>query len=342
MIVRLYTLDDEDRRLALDILGTDDVSLIERDINAFCHEHLGHGVARVRYTSFSTGAGFGLVLDDGQSVFLKVCSPAHSPASLESAYLIQHAMASRGFPAPRVLVPPRPCMTGNGAVMEWCDRGTQLDAHAAPVRRALASSLAQLIALASPFADLPALPRHDYPANGAFGPAHNILFDFQGTARGAEWIDEIAIASAHIAGRAPNTVVVGHRDWSMHNVRLQNDARGNPAISAVYDWDSLAVARETDVVGMAAAIFTATWELDVVPRFPTREEMAEFVADYEDAAGHRFSRGEWESIGAAATYMLAYVARCEHCDGNPEDSQSARRALRAHAADKGAFVRLAV
>ena len=94
---RLYTLDDEDSRLALDILGTDDVALIEREINAFCLEHLGQGVARVRYASFSAGAGVGLVLDDGQSVFLKVCSPATSLEALESVHVIQNALASRGF-----------------------------------------------------------------------------------------------------------------------------------------------------------------------------------------------------------------------------------------------------
>jgi hypothetical protein len=125
----------------------------------------------------------------------------------------------------------------------------------------------------------------------------------------------------------------------MHNVRLQNAAKANPTISAVYDWDSLAVARETDIVGMAAAIFTVTWDMDVVPRFPTREEMAAFVADYEELVGHRFLAREWECIGAAATYILAYIARCEHCAGWPEDAQSARATLRALVADSCAFVR---
>lgn len=335
-------LDDEDPRLAVDILGTDDVALIEPAISAFCREHLGQGVARVRYTSFSVGAGFGLMLDDGQSVFLKVWSPATSLTSLESIHVIQNALATQGFPAPRVLVPPRAFMAGNGAVMEWCERGTQLDAHAAPLRRALATSLAQLVALATPFADLPELPRHDYPTNSAFGAAHNILFDFHASRRGAEWIDEIAIASARIAQQSPSTVVIGHRDWSMHNLRLQNDANADPAVSAVYDWDSLAVARETDIVGMAAAMFTVTWSLDVVPRFPTREEMVAFVVDYEDAAGHCFSASEWECIGAAATYILAYVARCEHCAGWPEDAQSARASLRKHITGGRTFVRPAV
>jgi hypothetical protein len=39
-------LDEGDRQLALDILGTDDLALIEQAISAFCREHIGQGVAR--------------------------------------------------------------------------------------------------------------------------------------------------------------------------------------------------------------------------------------------------------------------------------------------------------
>lgn len=92
------------------------------------------------------------------------------------------------------------------------------------IQRALATSLAHLIALATPFADVP-----------------------------------------------------GHDDWSVHNVRLQTDRNGNPVLSIVYDWDSLTVARETDILGIAAAIFTVTFDLEVVPRFHTRDEMVAFV-----------------------------------------------------------------
>lgn len=336
---RAVNLDDEDRQLARDILGTDELRLIEPAISVFCREHLGRAVVRVHYMSFSIGAGFGLALDDGRSVFMKAWPRTTSLESLESVHIIQSTLATQGFPAPQVLVNPRPFLSGQAVIMEWCDRGSQVDAHSAPVRRALATSLAHLIALATPFADLAGLPRHDYPTNGAFGPAHNVLFDFHATRLGAEWIDEIAIASAHAAQRAPSRIVVGHRDWSMHNVRLHTDREGNPVVSVVYDWDSLAVARETDIVGMAAATFPITWDLNVVPRLPTRDEMAAFVADYEQVVGHRFSAGEWECIGAAATYLLAYVARCEHCNGGPEDAQSARAALRAHVADGRAFVR---
>lgn len=243
-------LDEADRQLALHILGSDDLGVIEPAISAFCREHLGRAIVRVHYVSFSVGSGFGLALEDGRSVFMKVWPRTTSLESLDSVHMIQHALATRGFPAPRVLVNPRPFMSGHGSIMEWCDLGSQLDAHAAPVRRALATSLAHLMALATPFADLAGLPQHEYPTNGAWGLPHNVLFDFDSTWQGAEWIDEIAIASAHNAQRAPSRVVVGHRDWSMHNVRLQTDKNGNPVMSVVYDWDSLAVAREADIVGV--------------------------------------------------------------------------------------------
>jgi hypothetical protein len=335
-------LDEDDRQLALDILGSDDQAVIEPAFSAFCRTHLGRDLVDIRYVSFSVGAGFGLALDDGRSVFLKVWPARTSRESRESVHVIQHALAVQGFPAPRVLLNPRPFMSGYGAVMEWCDRGAQLDAHAAPVRREMAASLARLIALATPFANLSGLARLDYPTNGAFGIAHNVLFDFQATRRGAEWIDEIAIASAQRAQGGPSRVVVGHRDWSMHNVRLRTDGSGAPTMSVVYDWDSLAVARETDIVGMAAVTYPVTWDLEIVPRFPTHDEMLAFVAEYEQVANHRFSAQEWECISAAATYVLAYIARCEHCQGNPEDAQSARAALRAQAANSRAFIRPAL
>ena len=332
--------DQADRQLALDMLGTDDATAIEAAIGAFCREQLGRGMARVRSWSLSAGAGFGLGLADGQSVFLKAWSPATPRTSLESVHVVQHALATRGFPAPRVLVNPRPFMRGHAVIMQWCELGTQLDAHAPPVRRAMATSLAHLIALATPFADRCNLPQHDYPAHGTWGPTHNVLFDFHATRRGAEWIDEVATASALIAQRGSGRRVVGHRDWSVKNMRFHGDPAGNPVVSAVYDWDSLAVARETDVVGMAAATFTVTWELPVVPLFPTRDEMAAFVADYEAAAGRRFSANEWECIGAAATYVLAYIARCEHCAGGPEVTPSARALLRSRVAESSPFARL--
>jgi hypothetical protein len=79
----------------------------------------------------------------------------------------------------------------------------------------------------------------------------------------------------------------------------------------VYDWDSLVLERELILVGIAAATFTATWYLPVRVA-PTMDEARHFVSDYEAARGAAFSVEDRQQIDAAATYALAYSARCEH------------------------------
>jgi hypothetical protein len=63
--------------------------------------------------------------------------------------------------------------------------------------------------------------------------------------------------------------------------------------------------------------------------------MAAFVRDYEIAAGRAFTGDEWATAGAAATYLVAYTARCEHCtapEGARAPAGSARAILRESAA----------
>jgi hypothetical protein len=213
--------------------------------------------------------------------------------------------------------------------MAWLDRGTQEDAGVPARRGAMAATLARLIALATPYKDLPGLPEHGYREGAVWGSAHNVLFDFAATGLGAEWIDEIAEVSAQSARQAEGRIVLGHRDWSAKNVRFAFDVDGTPCVSAVYDWDSLALAREPEIVGMAAASFTATWDVPVARVVPTPSDMVAFIADYERAAGRRFSAGEWRTAAAAATYLLAYTARCEHASARHEEPDSARACLRA-------------
>ena len=114
--------------------------------------------------------------------------------------------------------------------MEWVDRGAQEDAIRPALRRAMATLLARLVALAESFRDLPGLPRHGYPAGGRWDGAHNALFDFDATSTGAEWIDEIGAASAAAARAGSGRVVLGHRDWRVQNMRFANDD-----VSVVYD-----------------------------------------------------------------------------------------------------------
>lgn len=315
--------DPYDRTLAASILGSTDPGGIAAALDAFCLAHLGIGVAEVTYCTFSVGAGFGLALADGRRVFLKAWGPAASAAELDAVHAVQAALAERGFQAPDVRVRPAPFMAGLASVMEWVDGGAQEDAARPELRRAMAASLARLVDLAAAFVDLPGLPRHGYPEPGTWGATHNALFDFDATAAGAEWIDRVAFASAAAARAGEGRRVLGHRDWRVQNLRFA-DGR----VSAVFDWDALTVALEPEIVGMAAATFTFTDDVPTERKFPTPEAMAAFVADYEAAAGRRFTAGEWRTAGAAATHLLAYAARCEHCYGPRDEPDSGQGILR--------------
>ncbi|WP_143088982.1 hypothetical protein [Paenibacillus sp. UNC496MF] len=79
----------------------------------------------------------------------------------------------------------------------------------------------------------------------------------------------------------------------------------------VYDWDSLKIEDELNILGIAAATFTTTWDVPVKIT-PSQEEAYAFVMEYEQSRGKRFSMNELTKISAAATYCLSYVARCEH------------------------------
>jgi hypothetical protein len=319
--------DPYDVILSNGVLETADPAVIHRALAAFCEAHLGSALAEVPYVTFSVGASFGMVLEDGRRAFLKAWNAAMTKASLDAIHTVQHAVAEQGFPAPRVLVRPAPFMGGHASVIEWMECGAQEDAGRPALRRVMAEALARLIALAEPYVDLPGLPRHGYPEARDWGATHNALFDFEATAAGAEWIDDIAVAAASAARHGQGRRVLGHRDWRVQNMRFADGT-----ISAVYDWDSLTVALEPEIVAMAAATFTKTDDIEVERALPTPAAMAAFIADYEAAIGRAFTPGEWRTAGAAATHLLAYTARCEHCYGPRTEPDSAQSILRDHTA----------
>ena len=76
---------------------------------------------------------------------------------------------------------------------------------------------------------------------------HDLLFDFPGTAAGAEWIDDAARAARATLVAAALPDIVGHLDW-----RVQNLAFADRTVSAIYDWDSVALGPEAAVVGSAS------------------------------------------------------------------------------------------
>ena len=316
--------------LTRSILGIADPEEVLRRLDAFCEMHLGSKVVEVLYCGLSSGASFGLLLRDGQRIFLKA-HPLKRPTDyLRAVHTVQGHLHERGFPAPRPLVGPAPFSIGLATVDEFVDKGETPDGHDPRVRRTMARTLYRLIELAGEVKEVRGLHRGwNWPEpEELWSEPHNALFDFEATAEGARWVDELAaVAKAVVDGFEGGEIVIGHADWSVDQMRFEGEE-----VAVVYDWDSLRPEKEVVIVGIAASNFTSTWYAEK-PDPPSPTETRLFVEDYENARGAAFSEGERRAIAGAAIYAIAYIARCEHAldlDGDRLEG-SFREALPVHA-----------
>ncbi len=298
----------EGRILAESVLGNTDPRRIASSLQGFCSSMLGSPVEEVLFCEVSIGAALGLRLGDARRVVLKAHRPDRDPDFLACVHQVQLHLADRGFPCPRPVLGPESFGAGLATVDQLVDAGEFADAHEPEIRREMARALARLIELASevPREALAPLEGPWWPEGGLWPPPHNALFDFEATAAGAGWIDEIAIEAKRIVESTPIGTVVGHGDWSANQMRFEGGK-----MSVAYDWDSLRVDKETTFVGHAATHFPYTERLDA-PASPCPEEVGLFVEEYEAARGATFFGRERAALFAAATYGLAYTARCEH------------------------------
>jgi hypothetical protein len=290
-----------------DLFGTHEPEEVGAAFEEFCVIELGSPIADGLFYEASIGCVAGAALADGRRVVVKAQALANSSEYLEAAARVQGTLVERGFPAPAVLLGPRPLGRTVATVEELVDEGDYRDAHEAPIRAALAEALARLVMLSAdvPTADLEREPEL-LPPDRLWPRPHHRMFDFDATRAGTEWIDELAARARGRLG-SPGEPVVGHLDWTVKQCRFVGDE-----LRVVYDWDSLGLMPEPELVGNAAAHFTTTWRLDV-PLIPSPEEARAFVAEYEEARGREFDREEHVRLGAQAVYALAYGARCEAC-----------------------------
>jgi hypothetical protein len=234
-------------------------------------------------------------------------------AFLAAAQIVQRHLASDGFPCPQPLAGPEPLGAGVATAETLLGEGAHADAHQAPVRRAMARTLSRLVERCRSLATPSGLTENAMKvAPGELWPTpHDGRFDFVATTSGAEWIDEVARQARHILERgSTGDRVVGHTDWRAQNMRFVDEQ-----ITAVYDWDSVAIEHEPVLVGSVAHGFTSNWaEPPTGRQFPTLEEAEAFIADYEQARSTVFSPDERRAARAALAYSMAYTARCEHSD----------------------------
>lgn len=291
------------------IYGTVDPDAIASAVDAFCVAHLDAVIDEYLFYQSSIGSVSGVRLLDGRSVVIKAHPPTQPVAYLDAMHRVQRRLTERGFPCPPIILGPTPLDNGVAVVEELVDEGAYRDTHDPAIRRTMAALLAWLIRLTAELGHVPGLEAHGTQrrAPGDLWPIpHSAIFNFETTVAGAAWIDRAASTAWQRLQRDQSAWVIGHTDWSVKHFRFLDDE-----VRVIYDWDSLRLVREADLVGGAAATFTYTEHLDV-PRWPSGEEARAFAREYEAARGAPFTAAEWEAISAAATYARAYGARCEH------------------------------
>jgi hypothetical protein len=307
--------DPLDQVLARSILGTTDVEEIASRVEHFVGGQLGRTVVGCPLFIQSVGAVFGLDLDDGTRVAMKVHTfrdPWRGFTSLDqvdAAYAAQDQLAAAGLPCARVLRPPSVFGAGVAAISSWLPSVERDDPQLPGTRHALAGFLARTRTLGATLPMRHRLLRSTLPADAVFPPPHNALFDF--STPGGAWIDEHARRTRAILDE-PMPLVVMHADVSCANIRVAGGA-----VVAAYDMDSLAWIDEARCLGSVAVHFTYTGEAGF--RWPSREQALAFVDDYEAARGAAFTARERERIEAAMTYAIAYTARCERGEGAMAD-----------------------
>ena len=85
-------------------------------------------------------------------------------------------------------------------------------------------------------------------------------------------------------------------------------------MSAIYDWDSVALVPEPALVGSASVMHPIDWRLERPDPLPTLAQLDGFVADYEAVRGAPFSDHEHEVLAAGQRWIASYGARCQHSD----------------------------
>lgn len=280
-------------------------------IESVIMQFLNAKISQVLFLQVSIGAVFGFRLSNNTNIVLKMYSPKISYDYLIKMNEIQSIFNAENFPAPNVLSPIVQ-IGHNYAGLYSMVYGKKADAHHPIIRNALATHLARFSDIVDQYYFYPLENFYQLAGKGRLWPVpHNPLFDLQKTTRGAGWIAQKARSAKRILATDKSIKKLAHTDWGTKNAIFENNQ-----LKGVFDWDSLGTMSEPEMVGRAAAQFTADWESEFKIT-PTPEEGREFVAYYEKARQKSFTPEEYKIISASADYLIATISRFEYAGNNP-------------------------
>ncbi|MEM6989331.1 MAG: phosphotransferase, partial [Myxococcota bacterium] len=243
-------LDGEDAEQARNVFGGGAASAIGASVAAWVDAHVDAEVVQCTDPHVSIGVVLGLSLANGSRRVLKATRPR---LALSAALNVQGRLARSGYPAPAIVAGPEQCAAADVVLMTALDSGERVVCDAS-VRATMAEEFARLVALANEEAPAAALVPAARDTSRVWPTPHSVIFDFDATMEGAEWIDAIAVRTHAVLDADRRPGVVAHGDWSLQNVAF----RGQRLV-AVFDWDSLTVVPEPIAVARAAAFHCQDW-----------------------------------------------------------------------------------
>jgi Ser/Thr protein kinase RdoA (MazF antagonist) len=298
------------------IHGSMDPAVIARQLDEFVDGALGSTISDGLFHVGSVGSVTGVVLDDGREVVIKAYQPRWRRRFLTAVVGAQAALADAGIACAQPLAGPLPFATGLATIESLLIDPGQPTTFGLAEMASSARGLGELIAAVP---DLPALAENplQLPFEGLYPSPHSPVFDFEATADGAEWIDDLATRARPFINSGRR--VVSHTDWSARNIRLRSDG-----VRAIFDLDSLASVPLPAALGMGAATWRSTGE-STDGAAPGVNEVEAWLAHYPGS----LTAKEVQAAFSHALYVLAYASRCEHAiDPDERVYKRARPTLR--------------
>jgi hypothetical protein len=293
------------------VLGVVEPEAIAALFVRWTQQHLGVPAVDCWLWAVSVGCVAGFDLADGSKIVVKAYAHDRTRAALRSMQNLQRAALRMQLPVPVPLAGPEPL----GEALAMADAAL-LDGRHPNLRNpsdriAAARGFVEFTEALRGVPDEVAAnrPPSERSVSALYPVPHSPLFDFDKTARGAEWIDELAIEAKATMDRLDAEVVLAHMDWRGENLRVSYDG---DRVVGVYDCDAIRREREAVAVGEVAASHTIDWSDPLGPYFASGSECVEFAQTIEGARGRPFSDMEWSVIRAGIVYAWSYTSRCEH------------------------------
>lgn len=296
------------------VLGLSDPQEVLGWLTRACGDLLGRPLTRVVWSSGRVAPVWQVELAGGAQVVLK--ARRHTAGLLErllAATEVQRLLRARGVPLPEVVRPPV-VHAGLVVTVEAPLPARRHDPERSVLTAVSATQLASLVDAAAgvtaPAALEPPAPWCDSDRSARRGelwpPPHDPVLlgpSFDAVPEAVRRLAEESAAALRSVWRSAGRVI-GHDDWEAQNLRI---AAGPDRVVAVYDADSLAALPKPVLVGTAAAIHLAGSSHGPAA---APADVDDFVRAY--ARVRRPDSLNRAAVGAAAGWVVAYNAACDH------------------------------